>query len=121
MPRQAGKSTEQDPTEHPITPGIVTGEDERESRLLGVLQLNLTELVPDPEASLSVGPCSFPHCLLSYSQNKCSDPAGGDDVGPVTHPRSSCKIWGCGDSLLLTQHLQKPHLQLLARNGMLKL
>lgn len=39
MPRQAGKSTEQDPTEHPITPGIVTGEEERESRLLGVLQL----------------------------------------------------------------------------------
>lgn len=28
MPRQAGKSTEQYPTVHPITPGIITGEEE---------------------------------------------------------------------------------------------
>lgn len=36
----------------------------------------------------------------------------------MTHPSSSCRSRGVGDPLILTHHRQKPHHQLLARNGM---
>lgn len=118
MPRQAGKSTEQHLTVHPVTPGIVTGEEER------------------------VTPTRYPAAKTWLSW--CLTPRLACLLGHVLSPTAFCpilktsvqillmvEVWvlrpilaalarfgGCGDFLLLTQHLQKPHLQLLARNGM---